>query len=161
MSVLSDTRKRSDIKNGAMSKALKNPRHKTFLPNNKRIIDKVHKNPLPQIWEGKMHALILRARGWYNSTFILKRLTRKPDLRYCDWFTISIHYPRSVPKGVRTLKIHEVSGFYCGRKDFTIQVNCIIQGFVLGYWTHYFDLQSFKLFQIIVARAKKGTLFSF
>ena len=47
------------------------------------------------------------------------------------------------------------------RKYFTTRVNRIILDFVQSYRTHYFDLQSFKAFQIIVVRAKKGSVSPF
>ena len=51
-----------------------------------------------------LHHLILHAQSGYISTFIVKWITRKPDLRNCDRCSIAIHDTRSRPKGVQTLK---------------------------------------------------------
>ena len=48
--------------------------------------------------------LRLHAQSRYFSTFIVKLLTRKPDLGHCDLFTIAIHHPIFRSKSVQALK---------------------------------------------------------
>ena len=88
--------------------------------------------------------LRLRVWGGFISTFFQKWLTRKPDLLNCDWFAIAIHNPVYRPKGVQTHKRPWMFKVWSWTEIFTAQENYIVLCFVLGYRTHYFDLQSYK-----------------
>ena len=100
----------------------------------------------------------LRSQSRYLSTFITKWLTQKPDLGNHDWFSIAIHDPRSRPKDVQTLKKavkFQISVTDGNPERLEYIVSCGVS--YLSYRTHSFDLQSFKLFQIIVVQSKNGT----
>ena len=78
------------------------------------------------------------------------------------WFAIAIHDTRNRPKSVRTMK--KSVGFQgLGVDGKLLWLEWIVSCGVLfmGYQTRYLGIQSFKLFQIIVARSKKRTFSPF
>ena len=101
----------------------------------------------------------LRAWGGHLSTFILKWLTQTPDLVKCDWFALTIYDPRSRTKGVQTLKRPLISKFWSRTEIFYDSSKSYHTGFLLWLIEIIFYLRSFKSFQIILARAKKGDFF--